>query len=451
MSTAVSLKSQLIKSSLFISLLCAIFGFVLICLSVSYSNDEVFDELLESNAHALLGENSAAYPDIEHSLQYLNDEMDIEYQVYNQSDQLISKTEHAPTVAFVDQFDHDSFYNVWQDGRLWRVYAAHDHDQNRFVQIAQPWRQRIEFALPIVSNYVGLMLLLIIALALGNAWSVRNNLKPLNQLREEISQKHLQNLSPITPPIVISETKPLLEAINQLFARLIRAKEAQERFTADASHELRTPLSAVQMKLQLLQRRHAQDEAVVAGLDEVRQDVSRATALVESLLALARLDSDAIKADFQEIAVVDFLTEVVARMQPTAQDANVLLHPVFLEQSLDGVTIKADERLLGSAIGNLIDNAINYGGAGVAVWIAVTHTSHQLTITVSDNGVGVSDADLARLSERFFRVLGSQKTGSGLGLSIVAKIAEHHHGQLLLAKSTQYGGLSASIVLPKLK
>lgn len=83
MSTAVSLKSQLINSSLFISLLCAILGFVLICLSVSYSDDEVFDELLESNAHALLGENSADYPDIEYSLQ-----LDIEYQVYNQSDQI---------------------------------------------------------------------------------------------------------------------------------------------------------------------------------------------------------------------------------------------------------------------------------------------------------------------------------------------------------------------------
>ncbi|OOS26002.1 hypothetical protein B0680_01180 [Moraxella pluranimalium] len=447
----ISLNTQLIKSTIIISLILALLGFIAICLSVAYSNNHVFDELLESNAHALLGDNDKAYPDIEHSLQYLNDEMDIEYQVINKDGVMLSKTLYSPDAPYLRQFDNDAYYNIWHDGGLYRIYTSYDQGLNRYVQIAQPWSQRLEFAVPIVANYAGFMLLLLIALLIGNSLAIRKNLKPLNNLKQEISQKNLQNLSPITPPIVISETKPLLEAINQLFARLIRAKEAQERFTADASHELRTPLSAVQMKLQLLQRRYAQDDAVVAGLDEVRQDVGRATALVESLLALARLDSDAIKEDFCEIAVVDLLTEVVARMQMPAQNANAVLHPVFLERSLDGVTIKADERLLGSAVGNLIDNAIKYGGAGVAVWIDVTHTSQQLTITVSDNGVGVSDADLARLSERFFRVLGSQKTGSGLGLSIVAKIAEHHHGQLLLAKSTQHGGLSASIVLPKVK
>ncbi|UTO05456.1 ATP-binding protein [Moraxella sp. FZLJ2107] len=445
MSTAVSLKSQLIKSSLFISLLCAILGFVLICLSVSYSNDEVFDELLESNAHALLGENSAAYPDIEHSLQYLNDEMDIEYQVYNQSDQLISKTEHAPTVAFVDQFDHDSFYNVWQDGRLWRVYAAHDHDQNRFVQIAQPWRQRIEFALPIVSNYVGLMLLLIIALALGNAWSVRKNLKPLNQLREEISQKHLQNLTPITPSVIISETKPLLTAINALFTRLSQAKEANERFTADASHELRTPLSAVSMKLQLLARKYHEQPALTQDLDVLRHDVGRMTQLVESLLTLARLDDEATTAALEPVNIGDLINEVRTLHHANIMHKNKRLD-VRISADVAVLSLSLNRQLILVALGNLIDNALKYGGDTICM--SAVRQGVQLIITVADDGDGVDGTALARLGERFYRVLGTNQRGSGLGLSIVTKIAEYHHGSVAITTGMPLSGLAVSIHLP---
>ncbi|WP_294033053.1 ATP-binding protein [uncultured Moraxella sp.] len=444
----ISLKVQLIKSTVVISLLCALIGFIVICATVIHSNDEVFDELLDSNAHALLGDNKQAYPDIEHSLQYLNDEMDIEYQVYDNQGRLLSKTMHAPDAPYTAQFEHDYYDNVWQDGELWRVYTAYDQGLNRYVQIAQPWKQRLEYAWPIVANYAGLMVVLLIALAIGNAWSIRKNLVPLNRLTQEIDQKNLQNLSLITPPVVIRETKPLIVAINELFTRLMRAKDAQERFTADASHELRTPLSAVSMKLQLLQRKFADQPMLVDEVGRVRQDVLRATDLVESLLTLARLENDTTIGTFESVSVQALFDDVMVLVDGDIRHQSAKIMCVHEPDSVTEMTVMMDRRLMLIALRNLIDNALKYGGEHLQIYLMAKKQGDNLVLTVADDGVGVAQPDLARLGERFFRVLGSKKTGSGLGLSIVQKIAEHHHGHVSITTGEYSKGLAVAIYLP---
>lgn len=447
----ISLRSQLIKSTIIISLLCAIIGFVVICATVIHSNDEVFDELLDSNAHALLGDNEQSYPDIERSLQYLNDEMDIEYQVYDGDGHLLTKTLHAPDVPYVTRFEHDYFYNVWQDGELWRVHTAHDQRLDRYVQIAQPWQQRLEYAWPIVANYAGLMAILLITLAIGNAWAIRKNLAPLNRLTQEIDQKTLQNLSAITPPVVISETKPLIMAINELFARLLRAKDAQERFTADASHELRTPLSAVSMKLQLLQRKFADQPALVDEVGQVRQDVLRATDLVESLLTLARLENDTTVAAFEQVAIGELFNEVMALVDGDIRHHAVQMDTNYEPSVLAMASVLIDRRLMLIALRNLIDNALKYGGKPLGIHLMARRQGDQVVLMVADDGVGVDQADLPRLTKRFFRVLGSKKSGSGLGLSIVQKIAEHHQGRIIITSGKYSRGLAVAIQLPLIK
>lgn len=445
----ISLQKQLIKNTIKISLALALIGFVGISVTVGYSNNHVFDELLASNAHALLGENDQAYPDIEHSLQYLNDEMDIEYQVMNKEGVIISKTLYSPSTPYLQQFDNNAYYNTFERGELWRVYTSYDKALNRYVQIAQPWAQRLEFALPIVINYAGFMLVFLVVLLIGNSLVIRKNIQPLHDLKSEIQQKHLQDLSSINPKVVLSETLPLLKAINQLFERLTKAKEAQERFTADASHELRTPLSAVQMKLQLLQRKFVHNAEVVSALDDVRSDVGRATALVEGLLTLARLDNDSVMTQKSVVDVNKLLDEVVHVMASEFQLAQAQLIAGYRQQTPANIwRITANEQLLLIALRNLLDNAVRYGGQGVCVQVDVLSQNNQLIIRVQDDGIGVSQADLARLSERFFRVLGSQKTGSGLGLSIVAKIAEYHGGRLCFEQGLNGRGLGVSLCLP---
>lgn len=450
-----SLKKRLLHNTLLISLLAGVLGLILVSVSVLYTSGEMFDELLEGNAQALLGDGAVVYPDVEHGLQHVNEEMDIEYQVFDKEGRLLSKTYGAPQTPFLQSFNNDDYYNSYQLGRLWRIHTLYDTQLNRYVQIAQPWSQRIEYALPLVLNYVLVLMVFGVMVVVGNTWVIRQSLKPLNDLQHAIDKRHLQDLSPITPMVSLTETAPLVDAINELFERLKRANEAQERFTADASHELRTPLSAVQMKLQLIQRKYANHQfddtqKMIEALGEVQADVKRATALVESLLTLARLDTAKTQTPFSPLSVSAWLEGVIQVVQPDFDKAKASLQYHATVQAAAAV-VMADEQLLFVALRNLLDNALRYGGDGVVVSVEAQIVAGELVVCVKDNGTGVSQADRQRLTERFFRVLGSQKMGSGLGLSIVCKIIEHHQGRLWFEDGLTYQegvGLGVFMALP---
>lgn len=432
-----SLQKQLIKSTLIISLLVGLIGFVVVGVVVIINHNQLFDDLLSGNAKALLDKD--AHTQIAQSLRHVNDEIDIEYQVLDTHGTIISATTHAPQQPYLTQFDHDNYDNIYHEGQFWRIYTADNGDYS--VQIAQPWSERIDYAIPILANYLGLILVFLLVLVLGNAWVIRRSLKPLTELKEEIGQKHLQDLSPIQPKVSLQETKPLINAINQLFARLILAKESQERFVADASHELRTPLSAIQMKLQLMQRKFTTQADIAQEISELQTDVKRTTALVESLLTLTRLDAHSDKPK-ENLAIVACLDEVVGIMQAIFWQAQATLKPCYRENTaLNHLYIAVNKDLLFIALRNLLENALKYGGQGVVVEIHAHQEHQQLILSIKDNGAGVADTDLPRLSQRFFRVLGSQKTGAGLGLSIVSKIADYHDGQLWFDKGINQQGL----------
>lgn len=449
---SISLKSQLLKSTIKTCIALAFFGFVAVSSTALYQNSSVFDELLAGNAQALLGENGLAYPDIDQGLQHLNAEMDIEYQVVNRDGKIINQTLNTPTSPYLHQFDNQTFYNVWHNGEWLRIYTAYDHTLNRYVQIAQPWEQRIDFALPVIANYMGFILLALLVLAAANIWALNKALRPLHQMTSAIHTRHLQKLTPIEPTVVVAETKPLLSAINELFERLIKAKESQERFTADASHELRTPLAAIQMKLQLLQRRFATQDEVVRSIDEVRFDANRMATLVDSLLMLARLDADQNYDTEKQTMAVARLPIWAATIQDeflpkfTAQQS-VLRCQTELCQSSNRV-ILLNEQLMFVAIKNLLDNALKYAGQGVTVELLALPADDGVWIGVQDDGIGVTPADRQKLSERFFRVLGNQATGSGLGLSIVAKITEYHGATLKIDAGIDGKGLGVLFKVP---
>lgn len=449
---SISLKSQLLKSTFKTCVALAFFGFIAVSSTALYQNSSVFDELLAGNADALLGIDGVDYPDIEYGLQHLNAQMDIEYQVINRDGRIISQTLNAPQTPYLHQFDNHAYYNIRHQGEFWRVYTAYDHNLNRYVQIAQPWEQRIEFALPVIANYMGFILLVLAVLAMVNWWVVRQTLRPLQELKTAINTRHLQKLTPIEPVIVISETKPLLSAINELFVRLIRAKESQERFTADASHELRTPLSAIQMKLQLLKRQYADQPAVVQSLDEVRTDANRMATLVDSLLVLARLDADqAYDTDRQQVPVGDlpnFANKIHHHFIEKFHNHQGDLHCLTMGCERSDRQVSINEPLLSIAIHNLLENTLKYAGQGVNAQIIITPQADGVLIAVQDDGIGVSANDRQKLSERFFRVLGNQATGSGLGLSIVAKIAEYHRADFAITTGIDGKGLGVSIKLP---
>jgi two-component system OmpR family sensor kinase len=278
---------------------------------------------------------------------------------------------------------------------------------------------------------------------------VRLGLRPLGRIEQtagaiaagDLSQR-IENSDPRT------EVGRLGGALNEMLAQIERAFAERERsenrlrqFVADASHELRTPLTSVRGYAELF-RRGASDrpEDLRVVMRRIEDDAARMGVLVEDMLLLARLD----QGRPLEREPVD-LGAIAADL---ADDAR-MLHPDWpVELRVDGETIvTGDELRLRQALGNLLANARAHTPQGTPVTVAVTGNGQVVTVEVADRGPGIDAEDLPRVFERFYRADPSRSRasgGSGLGLSIVASIAEAHSGE---AAVTSEAGQGATFTL----
>jgi len=305
-------------------------------------------------------------------------------------------------------------------------------------------------------------------------FTIRRLLAPIERTARRIGTKSAQDLSPVPTQDEPLELQPVVAAFNGVLARLDDALQAERRFTADAAHELRTPLAALRMRTQLLVRQYSEGrsedaheeapgrtrtasyppgepgEARAGGTDAAQlaqrlmalgQEVDRCTALVENLLILARLDPR--QAERLEKESVDLAAEFaqLVRSFPLGQSQRFVI-------DCQTPTVRAQPVLLRSALRNLADNALRYGAPGGRVELQALPYRGGVRIAVRDDGAGVSPADRARLTERFFRVLGTGQSGSGLGLSIVEKIAVLHQAQLHFGPGIGGAGLGVTIDFP---
>jgi two-component system sensor histidine kinase QseC len=287
-------------------------------------------------------------------------------------------------------------------------------------------------------------------LALLIWWAVRQGTAPLRALGQALAARDAQALGPVTLPDVPAEMAPMLHALNQLFGRITTMVAAERRFTADAAHELRTPIAAIRAQAQVAlaerddaHRAHAL-RATLAGCD-------RATHLVEQLLMLSRLEAGdtapngasngppASPVDLGALA-----QRVAAEMAPRAIERRQTLGL----DAAPGCTVAGQPTLLAVLLRNLIDNALRYSPDGTEVRLALSVAGGQVRLQVDDSGPGLADADLQRLGERFFRVLGSGQEGSGLGWSIVRRIAAAQGAVVEVARSATLGGLAVAVRWP---
>ncbi|MDR0587415.1 MAG: two-component sensor histidine kinase, partial [Burkholderiales bacterium] len=272
-------------------------------------------------------------------------------------------------------------------------------------------------------------------------WVSRKLMAPLNQVTALVTQKSPRDLSPIQIEKLPGELSPLVGSINAMLPRLSRALEAEQRFTSDAAHELRTPLSALAMKAQLLKRQYPEVEPALLALTT---DINRATSLIEQLLQLARLDplnDDIHPITEEEIALADYVEGWLAPHREVARQKGISLTHTIPPDLL----ARVNPGLLGIALRNLIENALIYTEQGGKIEVSAGVKETGLTLTVADNGVGVPPEHYAQLANRFYRVLGTGKTGSGLGLSIVKRIAELHRGTLTFGEGLDGKGLSVTV------
>jgi signal transduction histidine kinase len=270
-------------------------------------------------------------------------------------------------------------------------------------------------------------------------------LRPLRVMTtrtHQISEHNLHERLALDGPA--DELKDLGDTIDGLLARLEAAFDSQQRFVANASHELRTPLMLSQTLLQVALAnpaitfdalRAACQEAVDVGKDQAQ--------LIDALLILARSQRGL---DHRES--VDLPAAVQHALDVHTSSAAV--KGLKVDVALDHATASGDARLIDRLVSNLVDNAIRYNITGGRVRITATASTTEATLTVTNTGPPIAPDEVSRLTEPFQRA-GSNRTASpdglGLGLSIVAQIAEAHHADLQI-RSEPEGGLTVMVRFP---
>ncbi|WP_151766954.1 sensor histidine kinase [Acinetobacter oleivorans] len=439
-----SLQSQLVKTTMWSSVVVGLVALSLLTIFSVYHNMSVQDEIMDEISDTLLVSDLS-----KHSMKQfdqLSDEFDIQYELLS-SGQLLTHSHSYQHELFEQGKLSEGFSYFWFDGQLWRSLAAQQEDSQLEVEVFQPMNTRIEEVLKALAGYSGLMVLFWLLQWVIVSWRTEQQLAALNLLSIRIAQKTASNLEPIQDPDVITEIQPVIDALNQLLARLQRALVAEQRFTADASHELRSPLSAIQMRLQVLQRKYQHVPELHQDFERIQEDVSRSTKVLENLLLLARLEPNEAEQPQLPKTVID-LNYLLARVIETVTlDANA--KQMLIETNTLSTETKtfANEELLFIAFRNLFDNAIRYSPNLGSIHVEISQDEQQIKVAIEDTGNGVDDEVLQRLGQRFFRVLGTQQQGSGLGISITRKIIELHNGELHFMHAEQ-GGLRVEVSLP---
>ena len=271
---------------------------------------------------------------------------------------------------------------------------------------------------------------------MAGGYSHVDTLKPVSAITHALRQRHATDLSPLCEKQVPVEIRPLIVAFNQQHALLKSVLENERNFLSNAAHELRTPLAV--LTVQTENALHTEDMAELkTQLMKMGQTTQRSARLVEQLLDLARMESGDVESQMAVIALEE-ITELVARdLHTIASEKNQRL-----VMDLRPCRVLGHVDLLGILIRNLLDNACRYSAQDGTVLIQCAETAGRVTLTVLDDGPGVPFPERSRIFERFYRMPGSTEPGSGIGLSLVARIADRH--QATIKVGTGIGGKGAS-------
>jgi two-component system sensor histidine kinase QseC len=281
------------------------------------------------------------------------------------------------------------------------------------------------------------------ALALAIWLGVGAGLRPLRDLRGQLARRTPADLAPLDASHAPREIEPLVAELNRLFARIDQALQRERRLTADAAHELRTPLAVLSTQAQVA-RGATEAAARNEALDALVSGAERAARLIEQMLTLARLEAAQPGDTAARVNLAQAARAVLAECAPAAVAKGIDLS---LEEA-GPAEVRGHRSLIEILLRNLVDNAVRYTPAGGVVRVSVKAEPSAIRLIVKDNGPGVPEAELGRLGERFHRLAAPGESGSGLGLSIVLRIAELHRASVRFANAPG-GGLEAAVELPR--
>lgn len=288
------------------------------------------------------------------------------------------------------------------------------------------------------------LLVLVPVLLIIVADLVRKMFRPIAALSKEIDQRSEQELHPVEEGHLPIEVRPFAVAINHLLTRVNQSMESQRRFVADAAHELRSPLTALSLQAERLAGAEMSAPAQ-ARLSILRQGLERSRNLIDQLLTLATAQSY-IDAPESPIFVLSVYRRVLEDLMPLAESRHI---DIGIEGTQDAQIMVREMDLI-AMVKNVVDNAIRYTPEGGKVDLSVGVSQGDVVLRIQDSGPGIPLAERNRVFDPFYRLLGTEQTGSGLGLSIVKTIADRIGVEICLSfvDESQHTGLSVTIIIP---
>jgi two-component system, OmpR family, sensor kinase len=315
----------------------------------------------------------------------------------------------------------------------WRVFALQQHGKT--IQVAQPMEVRENRAAAAALRTLTPYLVSLPVLALLIWFIVGRGLHPLNRIALSVQSRTPASLTPLDAGDAPDEVRGLVDAVNDLLARLQTALEAQRAFVADAAHELRTPLTALQLQVQVADRATNDNDRRVAMAD-LMAGLHRTSHAVQQLLTLARSESAPIIEPTTPVNLLEQARAAVVEHQPLAAAKHIDLG--LADDAIDA-TMAGDADGIRIMLANLISNAVRYTPDGGRVDILTGIDRGRPYLLVDDNGPGIPPAEREHVFARFYRRPGERENGSGLGLAIVKAVAARHRADVALTTSPAQG------------
>jgi heavy metal sensor kinase len=283
------------------------------------------------------------------------------------------------------------------------------------------------------------VLSILIISASGGFLIARKALTPVKEISETIDRISESNLSErIAVEKIPRELKVLASSFNHTFDSLERAFNRQRQFAADASHELRTPLSVILSHGEIMLRKERTSEEYKNALAAITEAAKMMSEIVRKLLTIARLNTDKVNLKIENINLSEIICESVKLLTPLADKKEISINI-----STDGQHITPGDRAaLLELFANLIDNAIKYNVSQGKIDISIKKETGFIVTEIIDTGIGISEEDLDRIFDRFYRVDKSRSKeigGIGLGLSICQEIVKLHGGRIEIKSKLRHG------------
>lgn len=450
-----SINAQLLLVILGVTLLCWIAVVAVVMTHLTLNRSSTWDEKLGAIATQLLITIPAASrferkggPGLELPAPARRDLDALRFQIWLDRSRLARSTPGAPTQPLQPRFI-DGAASTMVEGRRWRVYSVSDSTGRVTVQVGN-LQSVVDADLRHEASQSLLLATMLLLLAGVIMWFVvRGSLRPVMALGAAMRQRRNFDLTPLPLERLPGELHPLVTSFNHVLQQLDEAIEGERRFIGDAAHELRTPLSALQAQVEIALRA-GDPQATRVELEKLLLMAKRSTRLSEQLLDLARLNAGA-----KSLKQVE--TDLSALAQHVVREFDVFAaqnrRAIYL--NVHACQIRCDIDEIGILLRNLIDNALRYTAADGRVLVSCGYRAAdgpgappQAYLEVADDGPGVPESERAAIFVRFHRVAGNPMRGSGIGLSLVAGIAELHRAVIETDAGLDGAGFTVRVVFP---